>query len=210
MDDYEITFHTWNQLADWYQNNIMTLDIYDQSYHSFCERFSNKDAAILEIGCGPGNVSKQLLQINPKFNILATDISENMLTYAKKNNPNCAFQLLDIRAIGQLKKQFDGIVAGFCLPYLSKQDTIQLLKNARHLLHKNGILYVSCIEGDYEKSGMVNNSKGLQSLMFYYESDFLISQLNAQGFGEISIERILYPNVKEPTATHLVLIAKKI
>jgi ubiquinone/menaquinone biosynthesis C-methylase UbiE len=61
MDKYERTIKTWDKLAEKYQDVFMDLSLYDDSYDAFCALLQKKDATILELGCGPGNITKYLL-----------------------------------------------------------------------------------------------------------------------------------------------------
>jgi 2-polyprenyl-3-methyl-5-hydroxy-6-metoxy-1,4-benzoquinol methylase len=65
----------------------MDLSLYDESYDDFCQLLQKKNASILEIGCGPGNVTKYLLGKRPDYKIHATDAAPSMLALAKINNP---------------------------------------------------------------------------------------------------------------------------
>jgi len=69
-----------------------------------------------------------------------------MIALAKINNPTAHFELTDCRAIDRLETKFDGIICGFCLPYLSEEDSAKLLLDAATLLHKNGLFYISFVE----------------------------------------------------------------
>jgi len=75
-----------------------------------------------------------------------------MLALAKKNNPTAEFQLLDSREILKLNKTYDAIMCGFCLPYLTKEEAIQLMEDAAKILNANGVIYISTMEDDYSKS----------------------------------------------------------
>jgi len=44
----------------------------------------NEQAKVLELACGPGNITKCLLSKRPDLEILATDIAPNILELAKK------------------------------------------------------------------------------------------------------------------------------
>ena len=61
MDKYRETFETWNKVAQLYEDKFMDLDLYNDTYDQFCELLLKKNASILEIGCGPGNITKYLL-----------------------------------------------------------------------------------------------------------------------------------------------------
>src|SRR5690606_4608879 len=98
---------------------------------------------------GPGNITRYLLAKRPDFTIDAIDIAPNMIELAKQNNPTANFEVMDCRGIAGISKKYDGIICGFCMPYLSKSDCGQLIADSANLLKDNGILYFSTIEGNY-------------------------------------------------------------
>jgi trans-aconitate methyltransferase len=87
VDRYKETFDTWNKVARLYQEKFMDLDLYDDTYDTFCDEVNIENATILEIGCGPGNITKYILNKRPDFIIDGIDISPNMIELAKTNNP---------------------------------------------------------------------------------------------------------------------------
>ena len=118
-DKYMITFETWNKVASIYQDKFMDLDIYNDTYDFFCSAIIGNHPRILEIGCGPGNITRYLQTKRQDFQIDATDMAPNMIDLATKNNPTVACYILDAKNIETLETKFDGIMCGFCLPYLS-------------------------------------------------------------------------------------------
>jgi len=209
MDKYKITFETWNKLADLYQQKFMDLEIYNSSYDAFLSYLKKEDSSVLEIGCGPGNITKYLFSKNQKLDIDATDIAPNMVELAKKNVAEASYQVLDCRNLNQIQKKYDGIMCGFCLPYISQEDVLKLIVDCKALLNENGILYLSAIEGSYQKSGYQTGGTGDQTYTYYYESEFLESNLKINNFEILDVLRIKYnSNTKNPQ-THLILISKK-
>lgn len=85
MDGKEETFQTWNKIADLYESKFMDLDIYDKTYDYFLNILNNKSSKILEVGCGPGNISKYLLTKRDDIHLLGVDVAENMIELARKN-----------------------------------------------------------------------------------------------------------------------------
>lgn len=209
MNRYKETFDTWNKVAALYQDKFMDLDLYDKTYDFICNSIIKNKAEILEIGCGPGNITKYLLSRRPDFNIFGLDIAPNMIELAKKNNPASNFDVMDIRKIGDLTRKFDGIVCGFCLPYLSYTDCERLISHTKKLLNENGILYISFVEGEPNKSGYKIGSSG-DSVYFYYHSlDKLKAVLNTNLFEELKIFKVEYQKNKIDKETHTILIANR-
>ena len=82
-----------------------------------CNAVIKNKATILEIGCGPGNITKYLLSKRPDFNIFGIDIAPNMIELSKINNPKANFAVMDSRNISTIETKYDAMVCGFCLLY---------------------------------------------------------------------------------------------
>lgn len=210
MNNYNITHQTWDQLASAYQDKFMDLDLYNDTYDLFCELVKPSGASILEIGCGPGNITRYILAKRPDFNIEGIDVAPNMLKLAKENNPAASFKVMDCRYIDTLASTYDAILCGFCLPYLSKEDCRKFIKDCASLLTAGGILYFSAIEDEYAKSAMETSSNGEHSLFVYYhEAAYLQQWLSEYGFEELALNRKHYPKADGSASVHMIFMAKK-
>jgi len=209
MNNLKTAKEIFNQYASDYQNKYMNVDVYQHSFDLFCNIISNENAEILEIGCGPGNITKYLLERRPGFKILGIDVAPNMIELAKTNNPRADFIVMDCRNIAMLDKHYDAILCGFCLPYLSKEESIKLISDATLLLKPQGILYLSTMEDDYNKSGIQTNSHGDQTYMYFHQADYLTQTLEGNGFKIIEITRQDYPTKEETKTTDLLILARK-
>ena len=209
MDSYQETFAVWDKVATKYQDKFMNIDIYNNSYDIFCRKIGKEQANIFEIGCGPGNITKYLLEKCSSFSVDAIDTSYNMIELAKANNPKANFTVMDCRQIDSITTKYDGVIGGFCLPYLSKKDCQKLIKDSAKLLTTNGVFYISSIEGKYEQSGYEVGSTGDRMFVHYYEAEFLFACLEKNNFFEIETMRIGYPKNDGSINTHLVFIARK-
>lgn len=83
MDKYQETFDTWNKVATTYEDKFMDLDLYNDTYDIFLDLIPRKDASVLDIGCGPANITKYLLSQTPNLKIKGIDISKNMVKLAR-------------------------------------------------------------------------------------------------------------------------------
>jgi len=198
-----------NKCATEYQEKFMNVDVYKDSLDLFCDSIPNKNALILELACGPGNITKYLLNKRPGFKIFGIDLSANMLAIASISNPSAEFQLMDCRDIGKLGKKYDGIMCGFCLPYLSKEEAIQLIRDAAELLAPGGLIYISTMEDDYNRSGMQTSSSGDQLYVHYHQADYLAKALKENGLTIIDLRRQQCPANDGTIATDLLIIAGK-
>ena len=209
MDNYKETFETWNKVASLYQDKFMDLVLYNDSYDFICSSIIKNNATILEIGCGPGNITKYILSQRPDFDIFGIDIAPNMIELAKRNNPKASFTIMDSRKINEIKTKYDGIVCGFCLPYLSQTDSEKLIFDVYNLLNEHGFLYISFVEGDPNKSGFQVGSSGDRSYFYYHKLDKLKSQLLDHSFEVLKIFTVPYKKSETEQELHTILTAKK-
>jgi len=189
MENNQISVNTFNKLAQQYQDKYMSLEMYDQTFECFIDLLPKADAKILELGCGPGNITRYLLGHGPDLKILGTDLAPKMVDLARTNNPQAEFQILDCRSISSISESFDAIMCGFCLPYLTKEEAASLIKDAAKLLNPGGVIYISTMEDDYGKSGLQSSSSGDEVFMYYHSSSFLQERLEEAGFDIQKLQR---------------------
>lgn len=210
MDKTKIAVSIFNKYAKEYQDKFMDVNLYSDTFDLFCNSIAKDNPEVLEIACGPGNITKYLLQKRPDLKILGTDLSLNMLELAKINNPTAEFQLMDCRDIDKIDKKYSAIMCGFCLPYLSKEETFKFISDASRLLESNGILCLSTMEDDYNKSGFRKGSTGDEIFMHYHQVDYLTYMLNRNNFKIIDLQRKIYPEGEGVITTDLLIVAQKI
>ena len=200
-----------NSYAKQYQDKFMSFDLYHDSFDLFCKLIKSKNASVLEIGCGPGNITKYLLSKRPDFKLLGIDIAPNMIQLARINNPSASFKEMDCKNISEIKLKFDAIICGFTLPYLTKEEASKLIEDASVLLNPNGILYLSTMEDFYSKSKLKSPSSNESIALFtyYHEADYLSEFLQKNNFKILEILRKDYPEQNDDSKD-LILIANKL
>ncbi len=210
MDPNQISIDTFNDLARLYQEKYFHLKDYDDSYALFCDHVLPLGAEVLELGCGPGNITKYLLTKRPDFKMLATDAAPNMVELAKQNNPSAEVRVMDARELNTLLQTFDAMVLGFCLPYLNKDDVKQLFDEAYRILNHHACIYLSTIEGEYENSAKTTSaSTGRSAYTYYYNEELLKELYKPERFELISTNRIRLNNPNAPDNTDLILMLRK-
>lgn len=209
MNRYKETFKTWNKIAQIYQDKFMNIDLYNDTYDIFNELIPVKNSKILEIACGPGNITKYLLSKNSNYRIKGIDISLNMIDLAKRNNPAASFEVMDIRELGKLNSIFDAIICGFGIPYLSQSDCSKLISDCNKLLSNCGVLYLSFVEGDYDKSTYQVGSTGDRTYFYFHNLDVLKNELKANSFDIIELLHKKFDKANGVEEMHTIIIAKK-
>ncbi|HMT28706.1 MAG TPA: class I SAM-dependent methyltransferase [Bacteroidia bacterium] len=209
MDHSQFAASIFNKYAREYQEKFMDVSLYHESFTLFCNNLKKQNAEILELACGPGNITWYLLNSRPDLVITGTDLSPNMIELAKENNPQADFHVMDCRDISKITTPYDGIMAGFCFPYLNKTEAIKFIQDASKLLKSGGILYISTMEDDNHKSGLRKGSQGDELFMNFHEAGYLTTALTANNFTLIELQRILTHPPDGSTVVDLILIARR-
>lgn len=211
MDRQKITIDTYNKSAENFQNRFMDMHLYDETYDEFCRRVEKPGARILEIACGPGNITRYISNRRPDFRILGTDLSYRMIELARINVPSAEFRVMDCRNISKLDGHFDAVMCGFCLPYLSGEESAKLFCDAFHLLNPGGLLYASAMEGESDKSGFEKTSFSGDDLVYmnYHTRGYLEEKMREAGFTAIELVTRDYPEQDGTFTTDMIFFAVK-
>ena len=198
-----------NKYAEEYQDRFMNVSLYEDSLNVFCNLITKENSKILDLACGPGNVSKYLLSQRSDLIIRGIDLAPNMVSLAQRNNPGAYFEIMDCRSIANLTEKFDAVICAFCLPYLSSEETNKLMKDINNLLNEEGICYISTMEDDHKRSGYETGSKGDQIFMHYYKAQYLVNELEKKNFGIVEIFRKTSTMSNGKEVVDLAIISRK-
>ena len=186
---------------------FMMHEPYIETYR-YLSSLLNADAEVLDVACGPGNISKYLIKEKPKLKVHGIDLSQEMINLARSNNPTGIFEIMDGREISKLNKIYDAIVAGFCFPYLTMDEVTQFITDARAIVRAGGILYISTMEDDYENSGYKSKNNVDRVYIYYHQAKYLLEKLKSIGFEIIKVERKPFTLNEEYNAVDLFIYAK--
>ncbi|MFK8038793.1 MAG: class I SAM-dependent methyltransferase [Crocinitomicaceae bacterium] len=201
--------HLFNKYAEKYSSKFKNLENYHDGFNFLCSHLPKK-SSLLDMACGPGNISNYLLSVRPDFKILGIDLAPKMIEIAKTSNENADFKLGDIREIHSLNQTFNAIVLGFGLPYLSKEYAKQVIKYAHACLTKNGLIYISTMEGKYSDSGYQKSSDGKDEMFIYkHKPEYIQRFLKSVGFEIIWEKHQPYFEGEVLRFTDYIVIAKK-
>jgi len=186
MENFELSVQRFDQFAAEYANRFMDLNAYSDSIELFCNLIGNDHPNILELGCGPGNVTRLLKLRFPESEITAIDLAPQMIEIASKHLPDVDFLVMDVRDISIIPVKFDAIMCSFCLPFLSKDDAGILISDSASHLVPGGVLYVSTMEGSEEQAGFETTSfSGDAEIYFNYHRQVDLEQAFVQSGLEI-------------------------
>lgn len=209
MNTYKITFKTWDAIVLAYERQFMDLNLYDDSYELFLSSLDKPNARILELGCGPGMITRFMIQRFPDLNYTASDVSAQMINRAESNVPQVKFKVLDCRNLSSMKQQVDGVICGFTLPYLSKEDRLKLVSDCAGLLSDKGILYLSYVAGDQTEPVCMTDKKGNSLYFYYHQTEEFKKELEVHDFELIDTINLVYKKKEGVEEEHTVIIARK-
>lgn len=209
MNTNSETFTTWNKIAQLYNDKFMAMDLYNETYDFILNELSLENAKVLDVACGPGNITKYLLSKSPELLIDGIDIAPAMIELAKQNNPTTNFQVMDCRLIGELDSGYDAIICGFSFPYLTQEESPKFISDSAKLLNENGLIYISFVEGDPKDSNFKTNNDGDRIFFNYHLLDKVQEDLLANGFKVLKVFEVDYSKDKSKTDMHTILISKK-
>lgn len=207
MNPLKATISTFDKYAVEYEDKYMNHLPYVETY-GFLSDLLGADASILDAACGPGNIARFLLQGHPARKLHGIDLAEKMVARARLNNPAATFEVMDCRALRSLAQKYDGIVAGFCFPYLTREEVGTFISEARSMLNAGGVFYISFMAGDYTKSGLQTRNNIDWVCTYYHDTDLVVQTLNKAGFEVIDIVRKAFARDGEPEATDVFIYAR--
>ena len=97
----------------------------------------NNELKILDIGCGTGQLIKEISDQHNKVNYLGIDVAENMIDVAKKNNKgkNVKFKTSSIESF-ESNEKYDIIICTHAFPYFPNKQ--EMIKKMAGLCNKKG------------------------------------------------------------------------
>jgi SAM-dependent methyltransferase len=201
---------TFSRVADLYAEKYFHLDMYDRYLEQFVKRIEPQGASVIDVACGPGNVSAYLAKVRPDLKLIGVDLAEGMVKQARRRVPSAEFLVKDCRHIGELEHVFDASAFAFGLSYLTDDDAIRFFSSLNAILADSAILYLSTITGEPSSSGYETSSSGDRVYMKYRSVGDVVSMVERAGYRVDFWEVISSPaNASKPTQD-LILIAQRV
>ena len=211
MDKFDLSVNLFDEFADEYAKRYTNLEAYSDSIDMFCNLIRTNKPKILELGCGPGNVTKLLKIRFPQAQIMAIDLAPNMIAIARQQLPDVDFKIMDVRDILSLPEKFDAVMCSFCLPFLSTADALKLIADCGEKLNPGGVLYLCTMEGNESDGGFETTSfSGEAKIYFNYHSrQDLQDALSASGFEISHLKLQDYPEPDGRVTIDMIFIGVK-
>jgi cyclopropane fatty-acyl-phospholipid synthase-like methyltransferase len=139
---------------------------------------------ILELGSGAG-LDAKYFQDNG-FDILATDLSGEMINMCKKRGLNA--QVIDLYDLSALNRKFDGIYSLNVLLHVPKKDLKVVLNGISNIIKPKGIFFYGVYGGIDIEEVITDKSKMNLPRLFSFLSDKTLLEIIKEKFEVISFE----------------------
>lgn len=100
---------------------------------------------VLDLGCGAGYESMRLHRLGAE--VVGIDYSAEPIQIARERNPQCRFEVMDIRKLGISLGRFDGILAAASLIHIRDEELATVFGEMHKVLHERGYALVLLVEG---------------------------------------------------------------
>jgi SAM-dependent methyltransferase len=174
--------------------------------HLFAAQLQNR-GRVVDIGCGPGNTSGFLADLN--VNVTGLDISRNLVGEAKQRFPGIPFVRGDMMALPFGDGALDGIACFYGIVHFTGEQIQRAFRQAYRALNGSGLFLLTFHVGN-ERIHLAEFMGETVDVDFYlFPSEEIVAQLQAVGFVEMAvIERDPYPDV-EYASRRAYVIAQK-
>ena len=172
----------------------------------FLEEFSRslpEGARVLDLGCGAGVPSTQLLA--ERFEVVGVDISQAQLRLAKKNVPQASFIQADLAELTFPDEEFAGITAFYSISHVPREEHAELFRRTAAWLEPGGLLLATLGAGGGDWTG---EWLGVPMFFSSYDADTNRALLNAAGF-ELLHDEVVEMQEPEGAASFLWALGRK-
>jgi SAM-dependent methyltransferase len=200
---------TFSRLADRYAEKYFHLNLYDPYLERFVKRIEPPNARVLDVACGPGNVSAYLAKVRPDLKLVGIDLAEGMIKQAKLRVPSAEFLVQDCRHISEFGHAFDAAAFAFGLSYLTDDDAARFFTSLNATLTDAALLYLSTITGLPGESGFEASSSGDRVYLHYRSVGDVLSLVDRAGYSVDFTEVIASPANASKSTQDFILIAQR-
>jgi ubiquinone/menaquinone biosynthesis C-methylase UbiE len=165
---------------------------------------------VLEIGCGPGEVSGYLQRFG--VTCLGTDISTQMIEAARAYFPEVQFEVQDFFRLEYADDTFCGVVGFYAIVNLVLEEVQAVLVEVQRVLKPGGLFLLSFhIDEGQERADVEHffNHEGNALTFYYFKVDDVKALLESAGYQVVDILiRYPYKDVEYPSKRAYFVVRK--
>ncbi len=193
-----------------YAQKYFALSDYHTYYDSLLQQLPTAASRIVDLACGPGNVTAYLQQQRPELDYDCVDMSAAMLAQVQQRLPRARVIQADCRDLSQLTPGYDAAAFCFGLSYFDDADAELVLQQLRQILKPGAPLLLSTVAGDAANSGRQTNASGDSVISFFRSQKQINQMLEHAGFALILSHTIASPANASQISQDVVLLARVI
>jgi 2-polyprenyl-3-methyl-5-hydroxy-6-metoxy-1,4-benzoquinol methylase len=158
---------------------------------------------ILDLGCGPGLMSKYYSDHG--YEVTGLDFSANMIAAAAKQCPACHFLTKNVLDLDSTDGKFDGIVSLHLIQFLERDQIIEMFRKVSAALNNDGRFMLVFTNTCFPKTGCNVNSSGKTEYWTRWALEDIAPLFVKGGLELVKFEQPKLANGEEP----FFFIAKK-
>ncbi|HUQ30319.1 MAG TPA: class I SAM-dependent methyltransferase [Candidatus Paceibacterota bacterium] len=134
---------TYNRIAEAWHRDHSNDDWWKEGTDTLLSMLPQQ-ATVLDVGCGSGVKAKYFLDRG--LIVTGIDISENLLTIARREAPAGTYQLLAMENLDSMQEQFDAVFAQASLLHIPKGNAEDVVGKMAARAKPNGFVYIAVKE----------------------------------------------------------------
>lgn len=211
MQDTKDVLYCYNKTADRYADQFM-----DELNGKHLDRILLKAFAAtnfqsgrtIDLGCGPGQTTKFLADCG-MTDIVGTDLSPEMITVAKRRNPQLHFETADMLNLPYKDASFGSAIAFYAVVHFDEEQMKKAFKEVARILSGGAQFLFSFHVG--------NNSVHLDNFLeqevnidfYFFETSKILALMVEAGFNIIdALEREPYKGAEHPSQRAYIWVTK--
>lgn len=138
MDEPAETEPTWNEHADWWIEGFTggVDPEYEEQIIPLILREVEHSRAILDIGCGEGQISRQLAAADPSRRVVGVDPTPRQIEVARERGGNVDYRVASVESLPFADGEFDTVVT--CLVFEHVDDLEGAVREVSRVLAPGG------------------------------------------------------------------------
>jgi cyclopropane fatty-acyl-phospholipid synthase-like methyltransferase len=169
-------------------------------YLKIFAEFVEKGKTILDVGCGAGKPVDKFL-VKQGYAVNGIDISEKMISLAKKNVPQAFYEVKDMSLLKEGEYCVNGIVSFYAIFHTPREKHQDLLKTFASFIPNGGALLITMGANEWE--GTEENFHGAKMFWSHYGAEKNKELVEKAGF------KIVFNEIdRSSNEAHQVIIAK--
>jgi tRNA (cmo5U34)-methyltransferase len=157
---------------------------------------------VLDLGCGTGNISKEMKEHFPNAQITCVDMAENMIQIAKSKlapYSDIEFKIADFRDL-DFKEDYDGVISSLALHHLQREEQKSFYCRIKEFLKEGGVFY--------NADNILGSSPHLNQVYMDKWVEFMLDSHSQEEIDTIWLPRYREEDFPSPLRSHIQWLEK--